>query len=64
MHMSSLESGSEALRGGGECDVLDQTEGWRCVHRNGHWERVSVCWIEEARSTVWKIPSIKGTEKV
>ena len=41
---SGLESGPGALRGGGgECGVFAQTEDWRWIHRNGGWERVSVC---------------------
>ena len=48
---SGLESGPGALRGGGgECGVFAQTEDWRWVHRNGGWERVSVCGMRKKLS--------------
>lgn len=44
---SSLESGPGALRGGGgECGIFAQTEDRGWVHRNGGWERVSVCGMD------------------
>ena len=53
VYMSCLERESGTLRGDcGECGVFAQTEDRRWVHRNGGWERVSVCRIDDMAETV------------
>ena len=48
VYMSCLERESGTLRGDcGECGVFAQTEDRRWVHRNGCWERVSVCGVKD-----------------